>query len=209
GLSPSVRRLVKQYGLDPRAIPGTGPDGRIRVADVMAVLGGRAVASAEDERAADPAEARNTVRFGTDPIPRPSTLAPITTVFECNMTAALTHRKQMLSGKAELLLTSYYLLACVKALQAVPEANGGAPEINIAVALAGNEGRTVTPVIYHADTLDLAGINDTLREAHQRLRAGHLGMEEQRGASFVLYHHGLTGSLLAAPTPLGENHSAS
>src|SRR5690606_36163405 len=41
GLSPSVRRLVRQYDLDVTRIQGTGPQGRIRIADVVALIGTR------------------------------------------------------------------------------------------------------------------------------------------------------------------------
>jgi len=37
GLSPAVRRLVRQYDLDITGIHGTGPDGRIRVGDVIGI----------------------------------------------------------------------------------------------------------------------------------------------------------------------------
>ena len=40
-LSPSVRRLVRQYDLDVTGIHGTGPSGRIRVGDVIALLAAR------------------------------------------------------------------------------------------------------------------------------------------------------------------------
>src|SRR5690349_13337756 len=40
-LSPAVRRLVRQFDLDITGIHGTGPSGRIRVGDVVALLGGR------------------------------------------------------------------------------------------------------------------------------------------------------------------------
>jgi pyruvate/2-oxoglutarate dehydrogenase complex dihydrolipoamide acyltransferase (E2) component len=36
-----VRRLVRQYELDITGIHGTGPSGRIRVGDLMGLLGGR------------------------------------------------------------------------------------------------------------------------------------------------------------------------
>src|SRR5262245_40070585 len=40
-LSPAVRRLVRQFDLDITGVHGTGPSGRIRVGDVMGLLGGR------------------------------------------------------------------------------------------------------------------------------------------------------------------------
>ena len=44
-LSPAVRRLVRQYDLDITGIHGTGPEGRIRVGDVISVLGPRAAST--------------------------------------------------------------------------------------------------------------------------------------------------------------------
>ena len=51
-LSPAVRRLVEEHGLDASAIAGTGRDGRITKADVLAHL----EASAPAQTAAAPAE---------------------------------------------------------------------------------------------------------------------------------------------------------
>src|SRR5436190_22273970 len=55
GLSPAVRRLVRQYDLDITGIHGTGPDGRIRVGDVIGMLGGRT--DATGARAGEPTRA--------------------------------------------------------------------------------------------------------------------------------------------------------
>jgi pyruvate/2-oxoglutarate dehydrogenase complex dihydrolipoamide acyltransferase (E2) component len=40
-LSPAVRRLVRQFDLDITGVQGSGPEGRIRVGDVMGLLTGR------------------------------------------------------------------------------------------------------------------------------------------------------------------------
>nr|VFJ77645.1 MAG: 2-oxoglutarate dehydrogenase E2 component [Candidatus Kentron sp. FW] len=42
---PAVRKLVAEHGLDPKAIPGTGRDGRITKGDVLAYLEGQKAAS--------------------------------------------------------------------------------------------------------------------------------------------------------------------
>jgi pyruvate/2-oxoglutarate dehydrogenase complex dihydrolipoamide acyltransferase (E2) component len=54
-LSPAVRRLVRQYDLDITGIHGTGPAGKIRVGDVIGMLGGRT--DATGARAGDPTRA--------------------------------------------------------------------------------------------------------------------------------------------------------
>jgi pyruvate dehydrogenase E2 component (dihydrolipoamide acetyltransferase) len=67
-LSPLVRRLVAEAGLDPSAIPGTGAGGRIRREDVE-----RAVASGA---AATPAAAPAAVVPAAAPVPAAVTQAP-------------------------------------------------------------------------------------------------------------------------------------
>ena len=55
-LSPAVRRLVLEHGLDPSKIKGTGKDGRLTKDDVMAAIAdGSAVASESAGTAAAPA----------------------------------------------------------------------------------------------------------------------------------------------------------
>src|SRR5690349_14795168 len=62
GLSPAVRRLVRQYDLDITGIHGTGPDGRIRVSDVIGILGPRAEQAVRGVTAPRPAPAESADR---------------------------------------------------------------------------------------------------------------------------------------------------
>ncbi len=66
-LSPAVRRLVEEHGLDPSAIPGTGRDGRITKGDVLAHLEA-ATRSAESGAASAAAEPR-AVPTGPEAVP--------------------------------------------------------------------------------------------------------------------------------------------
>jgi len=45
-LSPAVRKLVAEHGLDPAAIPGTGKDGRLLKGDVLKAIEAKAAAAA-------------------------------------------------------------------------------------------------------------------------------------------------------------------
>ena len=83
-LSPAVRRLVEEHGLDATAIPGTGRDGRITKGDVLAHLEAAAKpADADSAPAAGSAESaavseRALIR--TEPAPStPSRTEPTTT----------------------------------------------------------------------------------------------------------------------------------
>ena len=134
-LSPAVRRLVRQYDLDVTGIHGTGPSGRIRVGDVMALLAGRT--GSEQDRESGAAREAVPVEAFDEPMGTPyrtemtdvapaavasAGAVPITTVFECDLSRVLSHRKQRRQENAEALLTSYYIVACGEALKLVPEA---------------------------------------------------------------------------------------
>ena len=53
-LTPAVRRLVKELGIDAREIPGTGKDGRILKSDVMTYLDARDTKEDPDIAASEP-----------------------------------------------------------------------------------------------------------------------------------------------------------
>ena len=74
-LSPAVRRLVTEHGLDASAIAGTGRDGRITKADVLAHL--EASAAAETVTApAESASAPETTRVAAGATGATGTVAP-------------------------------------------------------------------------------------------------------------------------------------
>jgi 2-oxoglutarate dehydrogenase E2 component (dihydrolipoamide succinyltransferase) len=216
-LSPAVRRLVRQYDLDITGVHGTGPAGRIRVSDVIGMLGSRTDAGArtaeaaraavegrdDDERPAAPQPFRT-----PEQSPTASAFAapPATTVFECDLSRVLGHRKQQRRNNAELLLTSYYLAACIEALKAVPEVapgRNGTPAA-LGVWLHSSDGDVRTTLIEPAEG---SAADEQLRALDQALRAD--GSADLANAGLLLHHYGLSGSLLATPTPLGEGHAAS
>jgi len=61
-LAPAARRLVKELDLNPRGIPGSGKDGRVQKADVVAFLD--ALERSEEARADEP---RSQTRGGAQP----------------------------------------------------------------------------------------------------------------------------------------------
>ncbi len=150
-LSPAVRRLLGEHGLDPAAVAGTGEGGRITVDDVLraaaepgqsgASQGNPPGAAGEEEKpsagapgvmAAVPSHKvpHSAVRKRTAARMVQSLLhtAPhVTTVFEIDMAAVLAHRQRQ-RGEFErrgvaLTLTAYFVRAAVDAIGEVPEAN--------------------------------------------------------------------------------------
>jgi pyruvate/2-oxoglutarate dehydrogenase complex dihydrolipoamide acyltransferase (E2) component len=220
-LSPAVRRLVRQFDLDITGIHGTGPEGRIRVGDVMGLLGGRMDSGKRDAPPKHTFETSSDEETFVDPVaddiaePPPAAPAPgtatgtstaaSTTVFDCDLSRVLSHRKRLRRDEVEVLLTSYFLAALAEAHIAAPELTGGAlPSFGVWLTTADDGQRTalvdgVTPA---EATLDerLLALDTALRE--------HLDAELAR-ANLLVHHYGESGSLLAAPTPLGEGHAAS
>jgi len=152
-LSPAVRRLLSENGLEASAVRGTGQGGRITVEDVLAAIAvtarpqmsagaASAISAPGASASAVPAPAASDVSGGSHRIPHTAVrkrvaehmvqsllhIAPhVTTVFEVDMTAVLAHRLQhrdeFARRGAPLTLTAYFLQATVDAIRAVPEAN--------------------------------------------------------------------------------------
>jgi len=218
GLSPAVRRLVRQYDLDITGIHGTGPDGRIRVGDVIGMLGPRAEqavrgvttprhapAESDDSAADDDTDESSTEQPTVAPAPTEALAAPITTVFECDLARVLAHRKRLRAENVELLLTSYFLAAYIEALNAVPElALASAPRIGVELTTADGDTRTLTLDASGTATEPLAERARTIDAALRRSVGADLS-----DTHLLVHHYGASGSLIATPTPLGAGHVAS
>jgi pyruvate/2-oxoglutarate dehydrogenase complex dihydrolipoamide acyltransferase (E2) component len=212
-LSPAVRRLVRQYDLDITGIHGTGPDGRIRVGDVIGMLGPRAEQAVRGVTTprpvpiepGDDADESSTEPPTVAPVPRAGSVAVITTVFECDLARVLAHRKRLREENVELLLASYFLAACIEALGAVPElALAAAPRIGIHLTTADGDTRPLK--------LDAGGATAT--PLAERARAIDTVLRRSLGADLsdthlLVHHYGASGSLIATPTPIGAGHVAS
>ena len=149
-LSPAVRRLLAERGLDAAQVRGTGQGGRITVEDV---LGHGATAKSANGMASHGIVAPPSAAIAHD-APSTSAVGPshrvphtatrkriaehmvqsllhtaphVTTVFEADLTAVLEHRQRnkddFARRGAPLTLTAYFLQATVAAIRAVPEAN--------------------------------------------------------------------------------------
>jgi pyruvate/2-oxoglutarate dehydrogenase complex dihydrolipoamide acyltransferase (E2) component len=217
-LSPAVRRLVRQYDLDITGIHGTGPSGRIRVGDVMGVLGARTDASARLEAAARPARPDGelvSADEAADPVPRASVAVtpasaaqPMTTVFECDLSRVLSHRKRLRTSGTEVLVTSYCLVGCAEALRAVREigATDGAAWPRFGALLASTDDE-IRSTLVDASVATDGSLDDRLLAFDRALRAS--GQDDLSAAVLTMHHYGTSGSLLATPLPLGPGQAAS
>jgi 2-oxoglutarate dehydrogenase E2 component (dihydrolipoamide succinyltransferase) len=212
-LSPAVRRLIQQHGLDASKITGSGRGGRISVQDVEAHL--------------TSSSARPPVRLSGRLIPHTAmrrsiadhmvksvaTAPHVTAVFEADLSRVLAQREAQ--GKTAT-LTAYFVRATVAALQAVPEVNSRwhdqglelFEDCNIGIATALESGGLIVPVVHGAQHLDLAETASRLADLTARARAGKLEPREVHGGTFTISNHGVSGSLFAAPIVINQPQSA-
>lgn len=224
-LSPAVRRLVLEHGLDPTSIKGTGKDGRLTKEDVLAAAetakAAPAPAAAPVAAPAAPAVAgRETERVRMTRIRQTiakrlksaqDTAAMLTTFNDVDMTAVIEARakyKDLFEKKHGIRLgfMGFFAKAAVLALKDVPSVNAQieGDEIvyhnyaDISVAVSAPNG-LVVPVIRNAETLSFAGIEKTIADFGKRAKDGTLKMDEMMGGTFTISNGGVFGSLMSTP----------
>jgi 2-oxoglutarate dehydrogenase E2 component (dihydrolipoamide succinyltransferase) len=230
-LSPAVRRLLREHGLQPDKVRGSGPAGRIMVEDVLqAVAGAPAVpaASAPPAEVRTPPEGVRRVshtavrrRIAEHMVQSLLHSAPhVTTVFEADLSAVLADRARRKAAAAQagvaLTLTAYFVQATVAAIRAVPEANSRWTEealelyepIHLGIATAVEGTGLVVPVLRDAHTRDLLESARGLEDLVRRAREGKLTPADVRGGTFTISNHGVSGSLLAAPIIINQPQAA-
>jgi len=229
-LSPAVRRLLAEHGLEAAQVSGSGPAGRIMVEDVLkAAAGAASVAAAPTPAVA--AEAAGGVRRVPHTAVRRRiaehmvqsllhTAPHVTTVFEADMSAVLADRAQRREAFARegvpLTLTAYFVQAAVAAIRAVPEANSRwtdsalelYEQVHVGIATAVEGTGLVVPVLRDAGARDLLETARGLEDLVRRAREGHLRPADVRGGTFTLSNHGVSGSLFAAPIIINQPQAA-
>ena len=212
-LSPAVRRLIQEHGLDASRITGTGRGGRISVQDVEAHLTKKVdrPSAGPPGRLVPHSAMRKSI---AEHMVKSVAAAPhVTAVFEADLSRVLADREAQ--GKTAT-LTAYFIRATVAALQAVPEVNSRwhdqglelFDDCNIGVATALEAGGLIVPVLHRAQSLDLAETARRLADLTARARAGKLEPREVQGGTFTISNHGVSGSLLAAPIIINQPQSA-
>ena len=230
-LSPAVRRAVRQHGVDPATITGSGRGGRVTRADVDAVVAARADVAATPTAAALLAVSsaggvrsvphdRMRLTIAANMLGSVTTAPQVTAVFEADFSAIIAHRLKhqavFAAGGANLTYTAYLIAASVAAMRAVPVLNSRwhddrldvFDDINIGVGTALGDKGLVVPVVQRAQTLSLLGIATRLGELVALARDGRLNGADVRGGTFTISNHGVSGSLLATPVIINQPQSA-
>jgi 2-oxoglutarate dehydrogenase E2 component (dihydrolipoamide succinyltransferase) len=221
-LSPSVRLAVRQHGIDPAGITGTGRGGRVTRSDVDQAVAAAARPQAPPASAGLTTIPHDRMRLAIAANMLNSvTVAPhVTAVFEADFSAILTHQKNHKAAferdGAKLSYTAYMVAACVTAMRAVPALNSRwhsdrveiYDDINIGVGTALGDTGLVVPVVQRAQELSLLDIALRLTDLIARARANKLTPADVRDGTFTISNHGVSGSLLATPIIINQPQSA-
>ena len=223
-LSPSVRRLLAEKGLDATKIKGTGKGGRVTKEDVEKFLQAPAPSTAKAGSAAPvPALAlgnrtekrvpmtRLRKTIATRLLESKNSTAMLTTFNEVNMKPIMDLRKQYQDSFEKrhgirLGFMSFYVKAVTEALKRFPEVNASIDGddicyhnyFDISIAVSTPRG-LVTPILRDCDALGMAGIESGIRDLALKGRDGKLTMEDMQGGNFTITNGGVFGSLLSTP----------
>jgi pyruvate dehydrogenase E2 component (dihydrolipoamide acetyltransferase) len=224
-VTPIVRKLAHEQGVDLAGIAGTGVGGRIRKQDVLDAVAAPAAAPAvaAPAPAGSAPLATSPLRGTTVPMSRlrkvvaeravvsMQTMAQLTTVVEIDVTKVAAYRDQVKAAFVEktgvkLNFLPFFTLAAAEALRAFPIINAtvDADTIvypdheNISIAVDTERG-LLTPVIRNAGDLDLAGIALQISDLAERTRDNKLKPDELAGGTFTVTNTGSRGALFDTP----------
>ena len=222
-VSPAVRRVASEGGVNPADIPGSGRDGRATKADAINYVNNAAKSAGSSQpqqssapRDIGPREERVKMTRLRQTIARrlkeaQDTAAMLTTFNDVDMSAVMELRSKYKESFAEkhgvkLGFMGFFTKAIVSALKEIPAVNAeidGTDIIyknfyDIGMAVGTDKG-LVVPVIRDCDELSLAGIERELGNLARKARDGDLTIGDMQGGTFTVTNGGVYGSLMSTP----------
>ncbi|MEM9136604.1 MAG: dihydrolipoamide acetyltransferase family protein [Cyanobacteria bacterium P01_F01_bin.42] len=213
--SPRAKKLAKKLKVDLATIRGSGPNGRIVVADVEGTSGqaiavppvSAPVAAAPPPPVAPPAPIKpgevtafNTLQQAVVRNMNASLSVPIFHVTYAITTDALDRLYKQIKPKG-VTMTAMLAKAIAMTLQKHPVVNASYTEqgtqynggINVAIAVAMPDGGLITPVLQNADQADIYSLSRIWKDLVGRARAKQLQPEEYSTGTFTLSNLGMFG----------------
>ena len=217
--SPAADKLIRENGMDPASIKGSGKGGRITKADVVEALAGSASVQevikarqqfSREEKKEKLSRLRKTISKRLVSVKNET--AMLTTFNEVNMGPVMDIRNKYKAqfekahDGTRLGFMSFFLKAAANALMEFPSVNAyfNDNEIilheyaDISIAVSTPRG-LVVPVIRNAESLSMAELEQEVRNLAIKGRDGELTLEEMEGGTFTITNGGVFGSLMSTP----------
>ncbi|WP_293697266.1 2-oxoglutarate dehydrogenase, E2 component, dihydrolipoamide succinyltransferase [uncultured Agrococcus sp.] len=228
-VTPIVRKLAAEKGVDLQGLQGTGVGGRIRKEDVLQAssstpaskdvgatgrklaAGSARITEASPLRGSTEKMSRLRKIVATRAVESMTTMAQLTTVVEVDVTRVAKLRDAV---KAEFLektgtklsFLPFFSLAAVEALKAHPKINSTDdgesityPDTENLAMAVDTERGLLTPVIKNAGELDLRQYAEQIADLAARTRDNKLSPDELAGGTFTLTNTGSRGALFDTP----------
>lgn len=226
--SPAASKILREKGIDPSTIVGTGKDGRITKEDAEKAISKPQASKpaptadkpVEKTATTAPAGTRNERREKLSSLRRTiakrlvsvkNETAMLTTFNEVNMQPIMDLRskyKDLFKEKhgVGLGFMSFFTKAVTTALKEWPAVNARLDEneiiysdfADISIAVSAPKG-LVVPVIRNADSLSLQEIEKEIIDLATKARDSKLTIEEMTGGTFTITNGGVFGSMMSTP----------
>ncbi|MBD2152120.1 2-oxo acid dehydrogenase subunit E2 [Pseudanabaena sp. FACHB-1277] len=220
-VSPRAKRIAKENSIDLAKVVGTGPNGRVTAADVEALLSPAPVPAQTAKVAASvsaPTPPKVAPKVAAAPVAL-GTAQSLTTLQKAvinNMnqslsvptfrvgytitTDALDALYKQVKSKG-VTMTALLAKAVAVTLQKHPLVNASLSDrgieyksqINVAIAVAMDDGGLITPVLQNADQTDLYTLSRNWKGLVERARAKQLQPEEYNSGTFTISNLGMFG----------------
>ena len=228
-VTPIVRKLARDLGVELATVSGTGVGGRVRREDVEAAAAAARAAAAAPAPAAAPAAKAEAVREpsplrGTTEkmsrlrqtiarrmVESLQTAAQLTTIIEVDVTkvAALRARSKdafLAKHGTKLTFLPFFVKAATEALAYHPKINATINDKEVTyfdyehVGIAVDTPRgLLVPVIKNAGEKDIPGIAASINDLAARTRDSKIGPDELSGSTFTVTNTGSGGALFDTP----------
>ena len=228
-ISPIVRRIADDNGIDLSRVEGHGVGGRIRKADLLATMSkgnGHRMLHSDSPYKPEPApEAAATA--DADPLVGPTHREPLstmrraiakhmlgsqqtsahcTTIVEADFSTVAARRREAAERPVRPTYLAFVARAVIAALGRHPVLNASieGDELvhheDVNLGIAvALEDGLVVPVIRRAQRLSVEGLAVEIAEAAARAREGRLAPDDTHGGTFTITNPGQFGALLATP----------
>ena len=218
-VSPVVRRLAREHGVDPAEVVGTGAGGRVTKHDILkhveslsAESGAGPVLPADDRRIEPLSMMRREIAGHM--LRSRRTAAHVHTVFDVDFSRVATlreaHRESYAGRGARLTFLSFVARAVVDALVEMPVLNASltgdgaglihAPDVGLGIAVAlDDDGGLIVPVIRGAAGKTVQELSAAIADLAERARSKRLVPEEVQGGTFTITNPGVFGSIFGMP----------
>ncbi|QCS48773.1 2-oxo acid dehydrogenase subunit E2 [Picosynechococcus sp. PCC 11901] len=229
--SPRAKKLAKEFGVDLKTVPGSGPHGRIVAEDVEKAAGKAPTIAPAAVSTPAPTISKPAAPAPAPVAVTPGEVVPLNTLQQAvvrNMNASLNvptfHVSYDITTDAldalykqikskGVTMTGLLAKAVAVTLQKHPVVNASFGDnaiqyssgINVAVAVAMPDGGLITPVLQNADQMDIYSLSRKWKDLVDRARLKQLQPDEYSTGTFTLSNLGMFGvSSFDAILPPGQ-----